>query len=307
MGTRFVALLTVAAAATLKPHLPVCQMGYPAINVIGRAECGTSQLYRMLASHAQARPLDAEKDFCASNWKYNRTHQEWIELTAERCDNETQGRGRAIVNGCLNLPETISHLASDTASPRRRAKFLYVLRDPADLLWSSWHYWKDANDHPNTASKVGGRANGGEHWYRSATYFDELIRSRHLLRNSILPRNFTKYLLVQYLLEISRLVGPENLLILKTEDLSNRKQLDRIANFTGLGVDGFAPDVVAGQINKQAHRDEMFNETRGMIYWMARDACKTLKDLFAFELTSCLTSQSFHRKEERDAYFLQGR
>lgn len=210
--------------------------------IIGAQKCATTTLFEHLRAHPDiAMPLEKEvpfftgEDYSAAAWEgFASTHfgredgRLWGKATPQyMCDSSVAERVR-------------------TCMPN--VKLVAILRDPIERTWSHYQMGRRREMEP--------RAFG--------TAIAELLREDALRRGRILPVpahtagfepesefyvTWSEYgrILNQY----ARLFGPQQLLVLYTEDLQNDPEgtLDRLLEFIGL-ESGFRPETLGQVIHK---------------------------------------------------------
>jgi hypothetical protein len=247
------------------------QNAFPDLNVVGMAKAGTSQLYRILAQHPGAQALDpTEKEVCMLGaehtvWELQPVSQEMTNVKAQvqanlfkwhsglaaamtmgsENNNDTQkpvvSPKIMTVNGCVNWHDLWLHL--HYAHPVGKKYFL-VLRDPADWLWATWNFWIDASLDSQQNGNEKQWANVKTH-YRSPELFHELILSDLQTLSGANMLVGLKQGTAVYGRRLVSLVGRENVLFLRNEDLLPDQidlpggVLDRISKFTGLDRNQF--------------------------------------------------------------------
>ena len=207
---------------------------------------GTSHLYRVISSHPYAAPLkDDEKEYC------QRGQPQWYatdveERVKERVIKGDKGRGH-VVNGCHNVTEVIMQYKERAISTG--TKFITLLRSPASLCYSSYHFWSlpDENSHIWDWSS--------RNYTRSPEHFDEVIRA---LKSK---EDFCGFLhqpcyghddgegnfvfSAAYTRELIEAFGRDNIMFYKMEDLSDvEKLVSSLEAFTGLYRSGFSTTIL---------------------------------------------------------------
>lgn len=227
---------------------------YTDFNVVGLAKAGTSQLYRILAQHADAQPLHpTEKEFCMLGAVHTLWELQDVTSTIDARKEQVQANlfrwhsglaailqnlpsKKPTVNGCVNWHDLWLHL--HYARPTNK-KYFVLLRDPADWLFSTYNFWID--------EALDSRLNGNEkEWadskkhYRSPELFHELIVSDTRTRSGANMLIGLKQSTAVYGKRLVQLVGRDQVLFLRNEDLLPERidvpggALDQVSDFTGL-------------------------------------------------------------------------
>jgi hypothetical protein len=181
---------------------------------------------RMLANHNQ--PYYSKNNHQSTVFSYANSHLN--ETTKQEPQQQKQ-----IVNGCVNWHDLWLHLHYTKPVTK---KYFVVLRDPADWLWATWNYWIDQSldSYQNGNEKMWASA---DHHYRSPELFHELILSDIKTNSAANMLIGLKQGTAVYGRRLVSLVGRENVMFLRNEDLLPERidvagVLDRISNFTGL-------------------------------------------------------------------------
>lgn len=234
---------------------------YPEINVVGNLKTGTSQLYNIFNTHRDVHRIkDDEKEHCAmddlSEEKVSQSTQEyglhtWHSYYYSHYDEKDH---RPRVNGCVAWSQVEKQIAYRPPSPN--AKFFIILRDPADWTWAAYNFWKDHawDDWDDDGNWVQDKKD-----YRSPEAFHEVILSGGKLKayEGLMELRDES---VTILRRMQALVGKENLIVLRNEDLVPGRVnlaggvLDKLSNATGLAKDGFDDAVLSSRSNCNAHK-----------------------------------------------------
>ena len=296
-------------------------MLHPDIQIVGMPKSGTSQMYQLLAKHKDVRAL--RKEWCPTlnslqdNFDFSREVTKSIqELHAQH------GPNIKTASACINprlsagifdflLKQSVQPLPNMRPLPNT-PKFIYLLRDPADLLWASFNFWTVPSD---SLENIPGRWTSKEN-FRTPEYFHVFLESEGRIKGSY---NLTLgYLLEKYMLnwldELISKAGRENVLVLRSSDLEGPNVdtfIERFAKQVGLSVEGFDQKVLRGRTNSGLAYDTrgahnfvrnltttgvyeisgfrpMLPKTRAMIYDRARGFCKLLVSKYGVYLEDCL-------------------
>lgn len=172
-----------------------------------------------------------------------------IETLTKRARNLSFRDDIMTVNGCVNPLELRWHV--NYVQPVG-AKYIVLLRDPADLFWSAFNFWHD-NNLDRTQLPPGSWTDRTSD-YRSPELFHELLLSEGKLLGSDIHANTDIYRYIELATKgVVEIVGRSNVLFVRSEDMKPSKYrktqvLEKIANFTGLNLKHFA-----------AHMDERTN------------------------------------------------
>jgi hypothetical protein len=320
------------------------QNDFPDLNVVGMAKAGTSQLYQILSQHAGALPLDrTQKEVCMLGamhtvWELQPVSQEMTAVKAKVQENLYQWHSglanmrmlanknqpgnnlkakqmkeqKQIVNGCVNWHDLWLHLHY-TKPATANKKFFIVLRDPADWLWAIWNFWIDQS--------LDSDQNGNEkQWtsvdrhYRSPELFHELILSDIKTNSAANLLIGLKQNTAVYGRRLVSLVGRENVMFLRNEDLLPERidvtgVLDRISDFTGLDRHQFQEQALHSFTNCNQQKGlthvcsnetttrgayeisgnrTMLKATRKFIYLQFWEECKIYANEFGIVYPDCL-------------------
>lgn len=278
-------------------------------NIVGAAKAGTSQLYRILAGHADVQPWHRDKEHCFSRGLDLATlSPEDLRFELLRF-HRTEYRKhtnvtKQTVNGCIWFHDIT--LTWQYLQPRQ-AKYLYLFRDPAEWLWAVWNFWQQ--DSMDIVYRGGGWADADQH-YRSPELFHEFVVSRGKTRGGqTLLRNLDE--LTRNAIRLKHMAG-EKALFLKNEDMLpdqvERGLLDRLSEFSGLNRSAFDPKTYQSISNCNSDKGvdhsgcgshkssaypiaggrEMLPETRTILYLRSLEECKLWSREFGIEYPSCL-------------------
>lgn len=310
------------------------QTHFPDINIVGLPKAGTSHLYHLLTTHKDLRQFMSTKEACfeklhvklrdmnkstggglaynVTKWA-NMTYDERLRDTLKRANSPKLGwppqePGRQTVNGCLH-PESV--LKQRDYVKRADAKYILLLRDPADWLWSAYNFWRRPA-HEDVNRKGWADWASAPKQYRSPELFHEYMLSggrtwaaRDLLT---LYRDNTAAWTPQLMWDV---IGPQNLLVLKSEDFApdvvlEKGVLDRLATFLHISPTGFDPNIThsIGNCNNVKGTDTvcekasnaykitggrgMLEETRDLVYLQFAEECKYWAETFNIVYEGCI-------------------
>jgi hypothetical protein len=242
---------------------------FPDVWILGYAKAGTSQLYQILTHHPDLQAFHPRKEFCMDpsrmlnysepNEKLFSSLYSFHDFMNSNISKQVSSKKKLTVNACLNSKENILHYMYiqkyylNASSYLGHKKFIIMVRDPADLLFSHFNFF------PIPSFDIIGER-PIESWsyelldYRSPELFHELIVSG----NKSLPgRALMVNLRGLFYLPFTwiHLAGRENLLVIKNEDMfpdviDNRGGLlDQLSNFLGINRNSFDSAVVKSRTN----------------------------------------------------------
>jgi hypothetical protein len=311
---------------------------FPDIWILGFPKAGTSQLYQLLTHHPALQAFHRTKEFCMDNnmWlDYSQPNEKlyaslysYHEFMNSNMSKPVSTRKKLTVNACLNSKETLLNYMYiqkhylNASSDLGEMKFIITFRDPADLLYSMFNFFT------NPSVDVIGRR-PVQTWsyelldYRSPELFHELLVSGNKTLYGKLQRFFLNGWFVS-VVSWMHLVGRENLLVIKNEDMIpeevNRQGgvLDQLSSFLGVDRDLFDPEIFNSKTNcndgnilsrgmgtkciddvKKQNKEQppsssitypisanraMLPKTRKLIYVMASEGCQLLSQYFSHVL-----------------------
>ena len=314
---------------------------FPDLSILGFPKAGTSHLFQILATHPDATPIFKRKEFCMDHghfldvaakpsysnetvtaliknlYRYHKhVHKVRNQLREEyllhRCSSKNrnaqqehcQTHRRLMINACLQPDEVPYHLAYSELNAD--AKFIFLLRDPADWLWASWNFWWDRDWDGYRAQNHDWAS--VESQYRSPEAFHEILLAG--LKSKTYARKF--YTMRQQTVELPRqiisLLGRDRVLFLKSEDLSSAQTIQRLSEFTGLEVHKFNQTLIQSRSNCNAkkgyseacdskrssgayeiagHRD-MLKMTRTLVHLHFLEECRVYAEEFGIRYPDCL-------------------
>ncbi|KAL3917563.1 MAG: hypothetical protein SGILL_004652, partial [Bacillariaceae sp.] len=281
---------------------------FPYINILGLPKAGTSHLYQILTTHAQMSRFSEAKEFYFNmdpshmepimdmsrgeklgTPESNEFIQDFMKLSNDsnrQYVEEALYNRKWTVNGGLDPRFTL--LQSQYLGRHDTAKYIILLRDPADWLWAGYNFWL----HPEHEDALPAAFND---WasaplqYRSPEMFHEYMRAgeRNWFTRDLLGkfRDSARNTLQMLLASTSK----ENILVLKSEDFAPHKVketgvMQKLGKFLDVSEDLFDDDVVFSYGNcgdakgesskctkatnayKITGRRSMFEETRDLVY-----------------------------------------
>jgi hypothetical protein len=292
-------------------------------------------LYQILTTHAQIARFSENKEFyfnldpnemnrihmmsgASSNTPESKEHiQDFLRLA----NDEPKGwietplfEQKRTVNGGLNPRFTL--LQAQYLDRTDSAKYIILLRDPADWLWAGYSFWL----HPEHEDHFPAQKNdwaSAPMQYRSPEMFHEYMRAgeRNLFTLDLLGK-FRDYARTTLQL-LKEATSKDNILVLKSEDFApdvvrESGVLQKLANFLDVSAELFDDEVVYSYGNCGDQKGEnkkctkatnaysitgkraMFEETRDLVYLQFAEECKFWRDEFDVRYDRCL--------EVRDMY-----
>ena len=240
-------------ASKQREHEEAWLTSYPDINIVGYPKAGTSHLYRILLGHSRTEGANEKKEFCVHDFVKNSETIDCDDSSSSENGNQSTlhayrtvlHRKRAAlngtqltVNGCLLGSEEVR--LNYRYIPARGEKFIIMLRDPADWVWAMFNYWAIEN---MDAQYAFGMLTIPMIHYRSSTLFHEIISSNGAM--SVFHGLFEPIRKATYdSIEMINLVGRQNLLFLKSEDLLPSRihslgTLSRLSTFLSIDIQQF--------------------------------------------------------------------
>ena len=244
---------------------------FPSLNVVGQIKTGTSHLYNIFTTHQDVMTIPGdEKEHCASDhfgsetpdqdlWEYGmfRWHDYYYRHKPLAVQQQQQNHHQ--VNGCLVIDDLERRYAYNP--PATNTKFFFLLRDPADWAWAAYNFFCDESSELFEPD---------ENWvnetlhYRSPEAFHELVLSGGKLKGSELLTELRDDS-VRNLRRLRALVGDDNLIVLKNEDMQPHRihqdngdgrgsTLGYLASRAGLSVEGFNKTVLESRSNCNANK-----------------------------------------------------
>jgi len=162
---------------------------FPDFLIIGAARCGTSSLFSNLLKHPQTR---------GPNLPLTRfSNQKECHFFDKKLDDPKHGiewykdRFKNVSSNCVFFEATPNYLF-DPKVPglvsryMSHAKFIAMLRNPADRAWSHYFHWKNKNRHPITVlrNKNSLYIQKGIYWKQLERWFQFFKREQFLIIRS---------------------------------------------------------------------------------------------------------------------------
>ena len=133
------AILLVQLVELVKAEPGIVMHQHPDISIAGLSKCGTTQLWKMLRSHSGVNAFKKEQCPKGTHTSNLNLYSEWI-----RQQKMLQDPEKTSVNACTNpmltnvyLNFTKAHNFGDAVKP---PKFIYLVREPAEMMWSAYNY-----------------------------------------------------------------------------------------------------------------------------------------------------------------------
>jgi len=313
----------------------------PLISIAGRSQCGTSHLHKLLASHRDVFSLQKEQcpeslgieeglfaqflDFTAS--RAQAEGGSWLRMEREQVREACVNRFPDSADNCTALYEgsvsggsekatRVLQSCSDTTSVLRmqkgvpvNTKVLFLQRDPADTLWSSYNSWQDQFDQAPGLHQALANASRTHHFptdstnYRSPRHFHQLVESQGKLVGGV--NDWSAYMMTFRMHQLKGTFGADRVLFLRSEDLHLRDTVQKICDFVGLDIGGIAPELIEERTNSRSSTNSsggeqqqgryevsgfkpMYCKTRELIYNHTRAICSELDRDFGLHYPECL-------------------
>jgi hypothetical protein len=280
--------------------------GFPDISIAGLPKAGSTQLHTILKNHQEAVQFGKRKEECTSNSDYRRIFEGWDDepilenrtramgnrllvqrelfkyydeiFSGERPSGILDQRKRKTVNACYWINDI--EISWHYLRPQGK-KAIFLIRDPADWLWSAFNFWKIKEMDPEEY----GWTKSGEN-YRSPELFHELVASGTKTKWGVYSREYYHMFTIRSPRKLVGLFGRDNVLFLRKEDMlpevvdKEGRVLDQLSNFTGLDRSQFDPSTysVVTNYNDMKGMKSVCNKTRSSSYalsgWWPRDASR---------------------------------
>ena len=286
---------------------------FPDIWIGGIGKAGTTHLYDLLVGHRDVVAFhEGVKEFCSTK-SYGtsfRWDHKWDkracskDLTEEKLVVQKhlaeyhrehheihRDESRLTVNGCLNEADPDLHYRY--LQPEKSIKFIITLRDPADLMWSSFNYFflQDIDieyfrKHPHEPEK-----------YRTPSLFHDIVAAGTVTKVGVSYLERRRLKTVTIPRRLIKMVGRENVVFVKNEDMRPSQVyrdggiLDQLSEKLGISREGFGEAALSESSNTggyQAQHRVMYPETRQLIYLQFLEECKVWATEFGVEYPDCL-------------------
>ena len=301
---------------------------FPSLNVVGQIKTGTSQLYNIFATHQDVLKIPGdEKEHCSFDHYGTETQEQdlyeyamfqWHDFYYRQKIAHAQYQHH--VNGCLDVDDLELRYAYNP--PAANTKFFFLVRDPADWAWAAYNFFCD---HSSEEFEPDDNWVDSTIHYRSPEAFHELVLSGGKLKGSDLLTRLRKDS-VWNLRRLRALVGEDNLIVLKNEDMQphrihqSRKDgkgstLDYLARRAGLSKEGFDESILESRSNCNANKGysercqeegdrskgvgypvtqgrPMLESTRKFIYVQWYETCRIWAEEFGVVYPDCLSALS---------------
>ena len=209
---------------------------HPDISIVGVPKCGTSHMYTILRTHRATMAL--AKEWCPANVTFQA-----LSSYARKVDKRLRAaQGLRSVAACIDTEKSYRfYMHAKQRSPGISPKFIYMIRDPAELLWASYNFWSMPGD---TKEDTLFRWTRREHSYRSPQHFHELLLSegRILGGMNLTQEFFRQRYSLPYLDALISEAGRDNVMIVEASRLEAAEVdnlLKDLAKFTRLSLVGF--------------------------------------------------------------------
>ena len=180
---------------------------YPSVVIMGFPKCGTSYLFMKLSKHPQIYATK-RKELCLGG----PGSENWDKFSSKLPSPEEVG-DRFVMSGCLHLGANFEASSNLCVS---NTKYIFVIRDVADMLFAAYNYWCIPNHDDNCLP--GHRTLKGSK--RTVNHFHELITNSSSLGGGLLfSKDGTCY---RTLLEQAvQSHGRQNIFVMKSESMQS--------------------------------------------------------------------------------------
>ena len=296
---------------------------YPDINIAGNPKTGTSHLYRLLLGHSRIEAAQDKKEFCVRDFipvvANDLCNSDSVSSEVEMTERNALLRFRDLLsrrrsflnesqltlNGCLLGSVEVE--LNFRFNPPRNEKFIILFRDPADWVWALFNYW--AISEWDTHFVPGMLTDSSIH-YRSPEIFHEIIASNgdlsvfHAVMEPVRRATYDS-------LRMINLVGRENILFLKNEDLhptriTSTNTLNRLSEFLSIDINQFGNEknemtncnnekgtnIICTRVNPLGAYETsqgmlLLPKTRELIYSFCQNACTIWKEKLLIDYPNC--------------------
>jgi hypothetical protein len=328
------------------------QLYFPDVSIAGLQKAGSSQLYNILTSHSDMFKFHSEKEFSFGIPHLSMDVSELLLLSQEGDPDVTRRNqvsfiqsyfhGRFISKGFEALTKTST--TSTTFPPSKKlsvnacldtitsmmmrqyldrttnSKVIFMVRDPADWLWSSYNFMTFPKHIDLLSTNMNSRATAPEQ-YRSPELFHEMLLAGSdrfgptaeligVLRDRI-NNLFSRVIAAAAAADKENNNIASNILVVKTEDMKpDRIQssgfIAKLADFLGVSIDGFDASVLQSFSNcgnshgthdrcskasaayAVAGNRSMLEQSRDLIYLYFAEECKLWAEEFGVVYERCL-------------------
>ena len=307
-------LQSLGLAAPLNAQPPGGSYLHPDFQIAGMPKSGTSQMHLILGTHLGVHPL--AKEWCPKG-------PDSMQGYARNVTAAIRGRrmlqpGIKTASACINVEKALWYYEWVKEHSRQplpnTPKFMYLMRDPAELLWASWNFWTTGGD---VDKRLPSRWTSKDS-FRTPEYFHSIIEAEGRIYGSF---NLTQSYLhdrVYFLDALDKLIaaaGRSNVLIVNSRDLEGNigAFIQKLSRFTGLQAAGFSQRAIRGRTNSGSTFDSrgstntlggfsssktgiyevsgnrpMLPKTRALIYRRARGFCEEVRQKYGVIFRECL-------------------
>ena len=284
---------------------------HPDIQIAGMAKSGTSQMYKLLATHQGTDSVP--KEWCPDDENMQNYALELSAAIRER--KAHSGENVQIVSACIEPIRSLAYyrwVKANGAPLPNTPKFIFLMRDPAELLWAGFNFWTNEGDvNQQEPSKWTEKPDN----YRTPEYFHDILEAEGRIHGSfILHHNyFHMYYALDAVDELIEAAGSDNVLILNSADLegpNSDAMIRRLSEWAGLSAEGFDQQILKGRTNSGASlstrgtQNTLNNNTTGVyemsgyrpmlhksrlfIYERARSFCEEAQTKYGINFKRCL-------------------
>jgi hypothetical protein len=314
--------------AAFKPQSHWAELHHPDIAIVGLPKAGTSQLYNILKSHPKLTPFHpSQKEFCfdfdhgidprqgselLQQDFYNTSYrlEQHKQLYVDATTKVIQHQQVQTVNACMDLAKAM--LMRQYLGRTNDSKIIFLIRDPADWLWAAYNFWQQPERMDAGGTPFGWATS--PYQYRSPEMFHEMLLAGSRFWPTVGLLNYYRDKLVSLgsrVVDVARHSHPENVLVLKTEEMAPDQVessgfLDKLADFVGVEKTGFNKSTYGSFSNcgnqrglqsqckkassaySVAGNRPMLEESRELIYLHFAEECKFWSEEFGIVYEGCL-------------------
>ena len=278
------------------------------------AKSGTSQMFKLLTTHEGTD--NVRKEWCPDAQNMQNYA---LELSAAIRERKARSGGNVqIVSACIDPIRSLAYYRwvkeANGAPLPNTPKFIFLMRDPADLLWARYNFWTNEGDvKQNYPTKWTEKPDS----YRTPEYFQDILEAEGRIHGSFILRHmyFRRYYALDAVDELIEAAGRENVMILNSADLEGPNAdatIRRLSEWAGLSVKGFNETVLHGRTNSGSSLNTrgmdnimetpqvatgvyeisgyrpMLPKSRAFIYERARSFCEEAQTKYGVHFKRCL-------------------
>ena len=290
---------------------------HPDFQIAGMPKSGTSQMHLIMGTHWGVQPL--AKEWCPKGPDSIPGYAR--DMTAAIGERRRAQPGMKTSSACINIEKALWYYEWVKEHSRQplpnTPKFIYLMRDPAELLWARFNFWTTSGDVDELLPKRWTSKDS----FRTPEYFHSIMEAQGRIHGSF---NLTQSYLrdqLYFLGTLDKLIsaaGRDNVLIVNSRDLEGPESrvaafIQKLSRFTGLQAQGFARQIIRSRTNSGSRFDyrghsntvadfsssqsgiyevsgnrPMLPKTRALIYRRARGFCGEVKKKYGVVFHECL-------------------